>query len=851
MSDGHFRNVPVTDIGDALRQAIIFSQSGDDAYLACAEYTSPANRKAANVSGACCFFLDLDCGAAKAEAGNGYADIHLAQAAIDEFCHDIDLPFPTHLVHSGGGLHAYWVTSEFMCREIWQIYAGQLKALCKAIGLLADPSRTSDIASILRVPGTLNYKYKPPREVRLVRASDEYIDRDLMLERIDAAHHRLCSVGAASPDSARGATSGHPAKPFDGPVDIERLASALKALDPDCSDDEWKLRRLAPMARAAQANPELAAQLKELATSWSSGELRGRPAAKWSMPGASNGIAGKAAFEKSWNRFSRETGRDGCTTFGTIYHDAKEAGWTEPLETFRVINPLPRSSPTQALLDFLDALIEKVKGGDVGAPLEPDNAAFLSGLSRAEYQRARKRIKDANKGVSLSALDAEVKAASNDADTAPTHHAYAADLIDGLTVDGFTPVTHAGCLHVADDQIWVRKDHELLARLVAEAHDGKKNCTRRSDYIGIAQHAMSLAGDDSFFDDAPIGLACADGFHRLVGNEITVEPLTPEHRQRVLLDFSPRDQKTLLFDAFLHETFQSTTPGEERQQTDLVQEIAGAILLGIMHHYQKATLFYDPYGRAGKGTLERILRTLVPPRFVTAVSPFDWDKPYFIFTLAGARLNVVGELPDNESIPAANFKSVTGGDLLTGRHPSHRPISFKNEAAHLFMSNHLINSRDQSEAFFSRWLIVEFPNSRLRTGLPLDPNTAQRIIDSEMPGIAHWALQGAKRLLRNNGFTTSSAHERLMQKWRRGNSSLEEFIHECGDLAVGHSVWRSKFYSVYKAWCGENGRRPFAKGRIKELLEHNVGLGISLGSERGNEVFRGVQLKPDVVFSDF
>ena len=122
-----------------------------------------------------------------------------------------------------------------------------------------------------------------------------------------------------------------------------------------------------------------------------------------------------------------------------------------------------------------------------------------------------------------------------------------------------------------------------------------------------------------------------------------------------------------------------------------------------MPKYQKAALFYEPFGRAGKGTLERILRSLVPPSFVTAISPFKWDQDYHVATLAGSRLNVVGELPENEAIPASSFKTVIGGDLITGRHPTHRPITFTNEAAHLFMSNHLITTKDQSEAFFSRW----------------------------------------------------------------------------------------------------------------------------------------------------
>jgi len=36
---------------------------------------------------------------------------------------------------------------------------------------------------------------------------------------------------------------------------------------------------------------------------------------------------------------------------------------------------------------------------------------------------------------------------------------------------------------------------------------------------------------------------------------------------------------------------------------------------------------------------------------------------------------------------------------------------------------------------------------------------------------------------------------------------------------------------------------PFAKSKVKELLEHNITLGISWASLDGNEIFRGVKLK--------
>jgi len=257
---------------------------------------------------------------------------------------------------------------------------------------------------------------------------------------------------------------------------------------------------------------------------------------------------------------------------------------------------------------------------------------------------------------------------------------YARDILTQLTVEGWSPVGYEGSLYVFDsvESIWVKYPLEKVVRLVADTHDGNSHCARSGDYFGIANHAVMLATDDTFFAEAPIGLATPSGFYLIKNDQILVEPLSATHRQRVKIYVTPEPVETPMFNTFLHETFQSATPGEELQQIQLVQEIAGGIMTGCMCMFQKAGHFYDPFGRAGKGTVDRLFRAMVPSSFVTAVSPFNFDKEYYIAALAGARLNVVGELPENKAIPAAAFKTVIGGDLLTGRHPNHRPISFKN-----------------------------------------------------------------------------------------------------------------------------------------------------------------------------
>lgn len=428
-----------------------------------------------------------------------------------------------------------------------------------------------------------------------------------------------------------------------------------------------------------------------------------------------------------------------------------------------------------------------------------------------------------------------------------SHHAYALRTLADLTVSGWEPVFYQGRLYVLDANtaIWIPVEREDLFSRVAELNDGRAHCYEHHQYVGITDQLLSIASNRAFFEDAPVGIACAGSFFRVQGSNVMVEPLGPNHRQRVMLDFEPLEANTPLFDNFLRQTFRSDNEGEESQQRALVQEIAGGVLLGVMPRFQKAVLFYDPYGRAGKGTLERIITQLVPQAFAAAVSPFKWDREYYLADLVGRRLNVVGELPEGEAIPSANFKSVLGGDLLAGRSPRKSVVTFRNEAAHIFTSNHLVATRDHSEAFFSRWLLVHFPNSLLRTGGAIDTGLAERIISAELPGIAHWALRGGTRLLEQGRFSSSVVHDRLMEEWRRSSNSLDQFIHECCELGETYRERRKEFYATYKAWCHEGGRKPFSKSNVKDMMERRVGLHVRIVQHNGYETLAGIRIRED------
>jgi hypothetical protein len=152
----------VEDIDAVEAEATALSNSGYNAYFGCAKYATDKNRKAPNVKSAQCFWLDIDCYDDKP-----YADQQEGMVALKKFCAALSLPRPT-IVDSGRGFHVYWQLQDPITPEQWKRTAVKLKKLCNEHNLQTDPSRTADIASILRLPDTKNYKTNPALDVKLI-----------------------------------------------------------------------------------------------------------------------------------------------------------------------------------------------------------------------------------------------------------------------------------------------------------------------------------------------------------------------------------------------------------------------------------------------------------------------------------------------------------------------------------------------------------------------------------------------------------------------------------------------------------------------------------------------------------
>lgn len=165
LSDVKIRQKYYNHLNSLISFAEIYANESADVWFAPASYkqgwhevetkvgTKSVLRTQDNVAYAKSLWLDIDVGDDKP-----YKTRKEASSALAKFIKELGLPKP-YVVGSGEhGLHLYFVLDEMVERNQWQYLADRLKQACKELGVHADPSRTADIASILRLPNTWNMK---------------------------------------------------------------------------------------------------------------------------------------------------------------------------------------------------------------------------------------------------------------------------------------------------------------------------------------------------------------------------------------------------------------------------------------------------------------------------------------------------------------------------------------------------------------------------------------------------------------------------------------------------------------------------------------------------------------------
>lgn len=397
--------------------------------------------------------------------------------------------------------------------------------------------------------------------------------------------------------------------------------------------------------------------------------------------------------------------------------------------------------------------------------------------------------------------------------------------------------------------IYVERDRADLFRLCAAyagtptGPKGKPLSLSEGAIKGAILTAQHLASRPGFFDAAPRGVACANGFVRVEGGEVFVDPHSHAHRATHALSF-PYDRAAVAprWDAALREIFRrqitddaGAVVGLDEDDTEgsiaLLEEFVGASLFGLATSYAMCLVLHGP-GNDGKSTILNVLRALFPPSAVCSIAPQDWSRGFLLAGLAGKLLNVVNELPEREMMEGSRFKAVVSGDPLTAEKKFGDPFTFCAVAGGLFACNDLLATRDQTPGFWRRFAVL--PCTRSFSASEVVHDLWRLIVAEELAGILARAVEGLARLQGNGRYSIPASATEAKADWQRDSDQVRQFVADCcvevkkgAPGAAAEEATVEELYPSYRSWCSETGHTPVARnklgGRLKVLgYEHRT-----------------------------
>lgn len=369
----------------------------------------------------------------------------------------------------------------------------------------------------------------------------------------------------------------------------------------------------------------------------------------------------------------------------------------------------------------------------------------------------------------------------------------------------------------SDEGIYQSMPGEEIIIKIGNDYKGS-NCKVGGHYDRISGQIYLRKKDENFFSEARYGVSCKSGFYLAdLDNKIIKKlPNQKENRVRWKLPFDPAPPSEpigQLWGKYLTHAF---VGGLHDPQVILLQEVMGAILLGFFVNHQKAVLLYGRGGN-GKSVVLDLLKSFFPANVLAAVRPEDFSDDNKAATLAGAVANFAGEIDSKKALPI-DFKEFVGADSeVTIRAIYKAPFKLRCRASHFLLGNGFPQTRDYSYGFFRRWLIFNFKN-----GIPEEKieRLGKKIAKEEGPQMLRWMMDGAFRLLQNDGkLTYSEEHEKAIKKWKSSRDSVFGFFND--DETVNRDnpeaiILHKDCYSEYKKWCFSEG---FEKVKYRDFLD--------------------------------
>jgi P4 family phage/plasmid primase-like protien len=260
------------------------------------------------------------------------------------------------------------------------------------------------------------------------------------------------------------------------------------------------------------------------------------------------------------------------------------------------------------------------------------------------------------------------------------------------------------------------------------------------------------------------------------------------------------------------------------EDLSLLEEMAGYCLLRAYPIHKAFVLLGG--GDNGKSVWIKLIVAMVGLDHTSQVPFQKLGSKFKTAELKGKMINFYSDLPAQGLFFTDTFKMLTSEDPMSIEEKFLKPQTFINYAKLLFSANQLPKTYDESDGFYRRIILIDFPNK-------FDgPNRDDHILEKltkpeELSGFLNLAIAGLNRLLKNHKFTYAKTLDDVRAEYKKKSTpgmAIKDFIDQATLTSVDGFIPRKDLWSAYLGWCLETGEDPVSQGDLKLALEMNYGV---------------------------
>lgn len=288
---------------------------------------------------------------------------------------------------------------------------------------------------------------------------------------------------------------------------------------------------------------------------------------------------------------------------------------------------------------------------------------------------------------------------------------------------------------------------------------------------------------------------------------------------------------------FLNDVF-----GDDNLSSELLQEWMGYCLSADTSQHKIMLMAGPP--RSGKSTIANILTALLGSSNVAGLAMSSFSEGFGLEPLIGKNLAISGDARiggrTDQSAIVERLLSISGEDTQTINRKFRHSWTGRLRTRLMMLSNELPRLSDNSGALARRFLVLLTSKSFYGA----EDHTLETRLQSELPGIFNWALEGYQRLRSRGRFVQPQSGLEAIQEVEELASPIKVFIAE--ECNLRGEVQITDLYAIFVRWCKDNGHEAGSKLTFGRNLKTAVpGLNQSQMRIDGarQRVYAGISLK--------